>query len=179
MLLFHCRDISDHKYCWSGKTLSVPSKSILRPENFLIKFLIKFVWKLEKSKSQRTGNRKHSFSVTWIFCQLTDLCPNYAIQLNQMSDICEIGKLAIKMWFSFNFAKNLKDRHFVVGGSKNLKLSPKTCFGVSFQTMYFRFFCYFRLSVIKMTYDSERNEIAQRPVISTISDYYKSNFQKQ
>ena len=96
-----------------------------------------------------------------------------------MSDICEIGKLAIKMWFSFNFAKNLKDRHFVVGGSKNLKLSLKTCFGVSFQTMYFRFFCYFRLSVIKMTYDSERNEIAQRPVISTISDYYKSNFQKQ
>ena len=27
------------------------------------------------------------------------------------------------MWFPFNFAKNLKDRHFVVGGSKNLKLS--------------------------------------------------------
>ena len=37
------------------------------------------------------------------------------------------------MWFPFNFAKNLKDRHFVVGGSKTLKLSTNTCFGVSFQ----------------------------------------------
>ena len=40
---------------------------------------------------------------------------------------------AIKMWFPLSFAKNLKDRYFVVGGSKNLKLSPNTCFGVSFQ----------------------------------------------
>ena len=37
------------------------------------------------------------------------------------------------MWFPFNFAKNLKDHHFLVGGSKNMKLSPNTCFGVSFQ----------------------------------------------
>ena len=36
---------------------------------------------------------------------------------------------AIKMWLPLN----LKDRYFVVGGSKNLKLSPNTCFGVSFQ----------------------------------------------
>ena len=44
-----------------------------------------------------------------------------------------LEKLAIKMWFPFNFAKNLKDRHFVVGGSKTLKLSTNTWFGVSFQ----------------------------------------------
>ena len=37
------------------------------------------------------------------------------------------------MWFSFNFAKNLKDRAFAVDRSKNLKLSADTCFGVSFQ----------------------------------------------
>ena len=44
-----------------------------------------------------------------------------------------LKKSATKMWFPFNFAKNLKARHFVVGGSKNLKLSTNTCFGVSFQ----------------------------------------------
>ena len=51
-----------------------------------------------------------------------------------MSDICEIWKTwPLKCGYPFNFAKNLKDRHFVVGGSKNLKLSINTCFGVSFQ----------------------------------------------
>ena len=30
--------------------------------------------------------------------------------------------LAIKRWFSFNFAKILQDRYFVVGGPKNVKL---------------------------------------------------------
>ena len=45
------------------------------------------------------------------------------------------------MWFSFNFAKNLKDRNFVVGESKNLRLSTNTCFGVSFQKTYFQVFC--------------------------------------
>ena len=55
------------------------------------------------------------------------------------------------MWFPFNFAKKLKDRHFVVGGSKNLKRSPNTSFGVRFQKVYCRVFSYLRLSVIKMT----------------------------
>ena len=44
-----------------------------------------------------------------------------------------LENLAIKMWFPFNFAKNLKNRHFVVGGPKNLKLSTNTCFSVGFQ----------------------------------------------
>ena len=65
-----------------------------------------------------------------------------------------LEKLAIKMWFPFNFAKNLKDRHFVVGGSKNLKLSPNTCFGVSFQKNVFLSFLSF------WSVYSERNEIA-------------------
>ena len=43
-----------------------------------------------------------------------------------------VEKSVIKMWFPFNFAKKLKDRYFVVGGSKNLKYSPNTCFNVSF-----------------------------------------------
>ena len=117
-LLIHCREISDHIYWWSGKTLSVLSKSILKPGNFFIKFLTKFVGKLEKLKSQ-------SFNFT--LAQLwNSVKPNVLYFRN-------LEKLAIKMWFSFNSAKNLKDRHFVVGGSKNLKLSPNTCFGVSFQ----------------------------------------------
>ena len=55
------------------------------------------------------------------------------------------------MWFPFNFAKNLKERHFVVGRSKNLKLSPNTSFGVSFQKIYCQVFSDLRLFVIKMT----------------------------
>ena len=67
-------------------------------------------------------------------CQLTDLCSHSAIQSNQMSAIfAKFGKLTIKMWFPFNFAKRSKDRDFVVGGSKNWKLLPNTCFGVTFQ----------------------------------------------
>ena len=72
-----------------------------------------------------------------------------------------LEKLAIKMWFLFNFAKNFKDPYFVVGGSKNLKLSPNTCFGVIFQKnvlpsfLLFSSVCYYDgLS------DSERNQIA-------------------
>ena len=51
-LLFHCREISDHKYWWSGKTLSVLLQSILKPGSSCTKFLKKVVWKLEKLKSQ-------------------------------------------------------------------------------------------------------------------------------
>ena len=81
------------------------------------------------------GNRKHSFFISWIFYQLTNLC-NCAIQLKQISGICKVKPfyLVIKMWFPFNFAKNLKDRDFVVG---RLKTSGQTfskhLFGVSFQ----------------------------------------------
>ena len=65
------------------------------------------------------------------------------------------------MWFPFNFAKNLKDRHFVVGGSKNLKLSTNTCFGVSFQKNVLLSFLLF-LSIFYQNdlSDRERNEIA-------------------
>ena len=65
------------------------------------------------------------------------------------------------MWFPFNFEKNLKDHHLVVGGSKTLKLSTNTCFGVSFQKnvlssfpLFFSVFCQDDLG------NSERNEIA-------------------
>ena len=75
-----------------------------------------------------------------------------------MSDICEVK---IKMWFWINFVKNLKDRQFVVGGSKNLKLSTNTCFGVSFEKNVFSSFLLF-LSVCYQDdlSDSKRNEIA-------------------
>ena len=83
------------------------------------------------------------------------------------------------MWFPFNFAKNLKGRHFVVGGSKNLKLSPNTCVSVSFRKNVLSSFLLF-WSVIKITEVIERNEIASSAaVISIIIDSYKSNFQKQ
>ena len=72
-----------------------------------------------------------------------------------------LEKLAIKIWFPFNFAKNLKDRHFVVGGSKNLKLSPNTCFGVSFQKNVLSSFLLFSSVCYQDDLsDSERNEIA-------------------
>ena len=65
------------------------------------------------------------------------------------------------MWFPFNFAKNLKDRHFVVGGSKNLKLSPNTCFGVSFQKNVLSSFLLFSSVCYQDDLsDSKRNEIA-------------------
>ena len=84
------------------------------------------------------------------------------------------------MWFPFNFAKSLKVYHFVVGGSKNLKLSPNNCFGVSFQKNVLSSFLLF-LSVCYQDdlSDSERNEIASSTTTSTIVDSYMSNFQKQ
>ena len=70
-------------------------------------------------------------------------------------------KLAIEIWFPFNFAKSLKGRHFVVGGSKNLKISTNTCFGVGFQKNVLSS----SLLLLSVCYqddlsDSERNDIA-------------------
>ena len=68
-----------------------------------------------------------------------------------------------------------------MGGSKNLKLSPNTCLGAIFQKLYCRDFCYFCLSVIKMTWAiaKETKQRVRRPVISTIVNSHKLNFQKQ
>ena len=78
-----------------------------------------------------------------------------------VSYLRSLEKLAIKMWFPFNFAKNLKDRHFVVGGSKNLKLSPNTCFGVSFQKNVLSSFLLFSSVCYQDDLsDSKRNETA-------------------
>ena len=41
--------------------------------------------------------------------------------------------LAIKRWFPFNFAKILQDRHFVVGGPKDVKLLADISFESSLQ----------------------------------------------
>ena len=99
--LFHCRENSNHKYWWGSKTLSLRSKYILKPGIFSIEFLTKAISKLQKLRSQnfktsfdvrRPGNRKHRFSITWILYQLTNLCSNYSIQWNQMSDICKVWK---------------------------------------------------------------------------------------
>ena len=70
-----------------------------------------------------------------------------------------LEQLAIKMWFPFNFLKNLKNRHFVVGGSKNSKLSTNTCFGVSFQKNLLLSFLLFS-SVCYEDDLSKRNEVA-------------------
>ena len=65
------------------------------------------------------------------------------------------------MWFPFNFAKNLKDGHFVVGGSKNLKLLPNTCFGVSFQkNVLWSFLLFSSVCYQNDLSHSERNELA-------------------
>ena len=65
------------------------------------------------------------------------------------------------MWFLFNFTKNLKERHFEVGGSKNLKLSRNTCFDASFPKNIFSSFLLFFVYLYQDDIsDSERNEIA-------------------
>ena len=72
-----------------------------------------------------------------------------------------LEKFAIKIWFPFNFVKNLKGRHFVVGGWKNLKLSTNTCFGVTFQKNLLSSFLLFSSACYQDDLsDSERNEIA-------------------
>ena len=93
-------EISDHKYWWSGKTLTVLSKYISKAGSFFRKIFDKSrlkVGKIKKLEFQKlyvgqSGNHKHSFFITWIFYHLTDFCLTYAIQLNQISDICEVWK---------------------------------------------------------------------------------------
>ena len=69
--------------------------------------------------------------------------------------------LATKMWFPFNFVNKLKSSHFVVGGSKNLKLSTSTCFGVNFQKNVLPSFLLFSSVCYQDDLsDCERNEIA-------------------
>ena len=77
-----------------------------------------------------------------------------------MSGICEVWKnWPLKCGYPFDFAKNVKDRHFVVGGSK--KLSTNTFFGVSFQKNVFSSFLLFSSVCYQDDLsDSERNEIA-------------------
>ena len=71
-----------------------------------------------------------------------------------------LEKLAMKIWFPFNFAKNLKDRYFAVGESKNLKLSPNTCFGVTFQeNVLLSFLLFSSVCYEDGLSDNERNEI--------------------
>ena len=116
----------------------------------------------QKLYLRRRGNRKHSFFITWIFSPanwpLFKLCNS--IQKNVWY-LRSLEKLAIKKWFPFNFARNLKGHHFVVGGSKNLKLSTNTCFGVSFQKNVFSSFLLFSSVCYQDDLsDSERNEIA-------------------
>ena len=89
---------------------------------------------------------------------------------SNVSYLQSLEKLAIKIWFPFNFAKKkkkIKNRHFVVGGSKSLKLSTNTCFGVSFQKNLLSSFLLF-LSVCYQDdlSDSERNEIASLTVFN-------------
>ena len=93
--------------------------------------------KIKKSQCQKLyvrwpGNLKHSIfntlSANW---PLLKLCSSIKPNVWYFRSF---EKLTIKIWFPFNFTKNLKDRHFLVGESKNLKLSTNTCFGVSFQS---------------------------------------------
>ena len=72
-----------------------------------------------------------------------------------------LEKLAIKMWFFFNFENNLKNLHFVVSGSKNLKLSTNTCLSANFQKNLLPSFLLFSSVCYQDDLsNSERNEIA-------------------
>ena len=120
-------------------------------------------WKIvQKLYVRQPGNRKHRCFITWIFYQLTDICSNYAMQwLKNVWYLRSLEKLAIKMWFPFNFGKNLKGRHFVIRRLTNLKLSPNTDFGVSLQkNVLSRFLLFWSVCYSDGLSDSERNEIA-------------------
>ena len=83
-----------------------------------------------------------------------------------------LAELTIKIWLSVQFAKNLKDRHFVAGGSKNLKLSTNICFGVSCQKNVFSSFLLFSSVCYQDDLSkSERNEIAS----STVRNFNNSS----
>ena len=120
--------------------------------------------KIKKSQCQKLyvrwpGNLKHSFfntlSANW---PLLKLCSSIKPNVWYLQSL---EKLAIKCAFRSIFLKKSKDRHFVAGGSKNLKLSTNTCIGVSFQKNIFSSFLLF-LSVCYQDdlNNSERNEIA-------------------
>ena len=73
----------------------------------------------------------------------------------------KFGKLAIKIWLPFNFAKKLKDRHFVVAWSKNFKLSTNICFVLAFKkNVLSNFFLFSSVCYQDNLSDSGRNEIA-------------------
>ena len=109
--------------------------------------MTKFVWKLEKLKSQNFKGCMFDGPV------IVQLFHNLNLGFRSISQ------------------KILKDCHFVVDGSKNLKLSTNTCFGVSFQKNVLSSFLLF-LSVCYQDdlSDSERNEIAS----STARNFNKS-----
>ena len=94
------------------------------------------------------------YSINWLLLKLCN-----SIQPN-IWYLWYLEKLAIKMWFLINFAKTLKDCYFVVGGSKNLKLSTKVSFSFGLQNYVLSSFLLF-LSVYYQDdlSDSERKEI--------------------
>ena len=152
--LFHCREISDHKYWWSGKNLSALFQNLIYLEtwSFFRKTFDKSRFKVGKIKIsefqkmyvRRPGNRKHSFfinlnilSANWLLLKLCNSIKTNVWYLRSLEN------WPLKCGYPFNFAKNLKDRNFVVGGSKNLKLLANPCFGVCFQKK-----CIFEFSAI-------------------------------
>ena len=85
------------------------------------------------------------------------------------------------MWFPINFVKTLKDCYFLVGRSKNLKLSAKAFFGVSFQkNAFWSFLLFFSVCYQNDLSHSERNEVANLTACNLpIIESYVSNFQSQ
>ena len=72
-------------------------------------------------------------------------------------------KLAIKMWFPINLARTLWDCHFVMGGSKSLKLSTISFFGNGFQKNVLpSFLLFWSVCYQDDLNHSKRNEIARR-----------------
>ena len=130
---------------WNLEAFFIKLFIYLYPYIFIFIFFLFFtifylkVGKIDRSEFQklhvwRPGNRNHSFFI--IHNTLSANWPLLKLRNSIKSNVWYLGnleKLAIKMWFPFNFTKNLKDRRFVLGGSKNLKLSPNTFFSVSFQ----------------------------------------------
>ena len=117
--LFHCREISDHKYWWSGKNLSALFQNLIYLEtwSFFRKTFDKSRFKVGKIKIsefqkmyvRRPGNHKHSFfinlnilSANWLLLKLCNSIKTNVWYLRSLE------KLAIKMWLSVQFREEFK-----------------------------------------------------------------------
>ena len=95
---------------------------------------------LKFGKMKRQKFKNGIFDAPLIASQTFSLLTNQILCIfikTNVGYLCHFKILAILRWFPFNFAKILKDRYFLVVGSKSFKLLPDISFDSSFQKIAF------------------------------------------